>query len=52
MGSGVLSQLVVYQVKGKSYVAISSGNWNGFAAFSGIPTNIPDGGHLFVFALK
>ncbi|MFT6517505.1 MAG: alcohol dehydrogenase (cytochrome c) [Candidatus Azotimanducaceae bacterium] len=52
MGGGVRSQPVVYQVNGKSYVAIGSGNWNTFAAFSGGPVNIPEGGHLFVFALK
>ena len=52
MGGGVRSQPVVFQVKGKSYVAIGSGNWNTFAAFSGGPVNIPEGGHLFVFALK
>jgi alcohol dehydrogenase (cytochrome c) len=52
MGGGVRSQPVVYQVKGKSYMAIGSGNFNSFAAFAGGPDNIPEGGHLFVFALK
>lgn len=52
MGGGVRSQPVVYQVDGKSYVAIGSGNWNTFAAFSGGPVDIPEGGQLFVFTLK
>jgi len=52
MGGGVRSQPVVYQVNGKSYMAIGSGNFNSFAAFAGGPDNIPEGGHLFVFALK
>ena len=52
MGGGVRSQPVVFQVNGKSYVAMGSGNWNTFAAFSGGPVNIPEGGHLFVFTLK
>ncbi|HSG87918.1 MAG TPA: PQQ-dependent dehydrogenase, methanol/ethanol family [Pseudomonadales bacterium] len=52
MGGGVRSQPVVYQVDGESYVAIGSGNWNTFAAFSGGPVDIPEGGHLFVFKVK
>ena len=51
MGGGVRSQPVVYKVDGRSYVAIGSGNWNTLAAFTGGPTDIPEGGHLFVFAL-
>ena len=51
MGSGVRSQPVAYRADGKSYVAIGSGNWGGFVAFAGGRTAIPDGGHLFVFAL-
>ena len=51
MGSGVRSQPVAYRHEGKSYVAIGSGNWNSFASFAGGPTAIPDGGHLFVFAI-
>ena len=51
MGGGVRSQPVAYRANGRSYVAIGSGNWNTFAAFSGGPTDIPEGGHLFVFAV-
>jgi alcohol dehydrogenase (cytochrome c) len=51
MGGGVRSQPIVYQADGKSYMAIGAGNWNTFAAFSGGPVDIPEGGHLFVFAL-
>ncbi|MCB1693212.1 MAG: PQQ-binding-like beta-propeller repeat protein, partial [Pseudomonadales bacterium] len=52
MGGGVRSQPVVFKIDGKAYMAIGSGNWNTFAAFSGGPINIPEGGHLFVFTLK
>ena len=55
MGGGVCCQRVVYQVNGKSHMAMGSGNSNSFAAFAefaGGPDNIPEGGHLFVFALK
>lgn len=52
MGGGVRSQPVVYQVDGKSYVAIGSGNWSTMAGFSGGPIDIPEGGQLFVFTLK
>ncbi|MFV2091214.1 MAG: PQQ-binding-like beta-propeller repeat protein, partial [Pseudomonadales bacterium] len=51
MGGGVRSQPVVYQAGGRSYLAIGAGNWNTLAAFSGGPVDIPEGGHLFVFAL-
>ena len=51
MGGGMRSQPVAYQAEGKSYVAIGSGNFTTFVAFAGGPTAIPEGGHLFVFAL-
>ena len=51
MGGGVRSQPVAYRAGGRSYVAIGAGNYNTFATFAGGPTNIPEGGHLFVFAL-
>jgi hypothetical protein len=51
MGGGVRSQPVAYQIDGRTFVAIGSGNWNTLAAFSGGPDNIPEGGHLFVFEL-
>ncbi len=51
MGSGMRSQPVVYRADGRTYVAIGSGNSVNWAAFVGGPTNIPEGGQLFVFAL-
>lgn len=51
MGGGVRSQPVAYQIDGRTFVAIGSGNFSTFAAFSGGPDNIPEGGHLFVFEL-
>ena len=51
MGSGMRSQPVAYRAGGKSYVAIGSGNFTTFVAFAGGPVDIPEGGHLFVFAL-
>ena len=51
MGSGMRSQPVAYRTGGKTYVAIGSGNYATFVAFAGGRTAIPEGGHLFVFAL-
>ena len=51
MGSGMRSQPVAYRAGGKSYVAIGSGNYVTFVAFAGGRTEVPEGGHLFVFAL-
>ena len=51
MGSGMRSQPVAYRAGGKSYVAIGSGNYATFVAFAGGRTEVPEGGHLFVFAL-
>ena len=51
MGSGMRSQPVAYRAGGKSYVAIGSGNYATFVAFAGGRTAVPEGGHLFVFAL-
>lgn len=51
MGSGMRSQPVVYRADGRTYVAIGSGNSVNWSAFVGGPTNIPEGGQLFVFAL-
>ena len=51
MGGGVRSQPVAYRAGERSYVAIGAGNFNTFATFAGGPTNIPEGGNLFVFAL-
>ena len=51
MGSGMRSQPVAYRAGGKTHVAIGSGNYATFVAFAGGRTAIPEGGHLFVFAL-
>ena len=51
MGSGMRSQPVAYRAGGKTYLAIGSGNYATFVAFAGGRTEIPEGGHLFVFAL-
>ena len=51
MGGGMRSQPVAYKAEGKSYVAIGSGNFTTFVSFAGGPADIPEGGHLFVFAL-
>jgi len=51
MGGGMRSQPVVYRAEGRSFVAIGAGNSLSWAAFVGGPTNVPEGGHLFVFAL-
>ena len=51
MGGGMRSQPVAYRAADKSFVAIGSGNFATFVAFAGGRTEIPEGGHLFVFAL-
>ena len=51
MGGVVRSQPVAYELNGVSYVAIGAGGWADMALFSGGPTNIPEGGNLFVFKL-
>ena len=51
MGGGVRSQPVAYRANGKTYVAIGSGNDLTIAGFAGGSVAVPEGGHLFVFAL-
>ena len=51
MGGGVRSQPVAYKAGGRTYVAIGSGNDLSIATFAAGPVAIPEGGHLFVFAL-
>jgi hypothetical protein len=51
MGGGVRSQPIAYEIDGTAYVAIGSGSWASFETFTGGPANIPEGGHLFVFAI-
>ena len=52
MGGGGRGQPIVYEVGGKPYVAIPSGGWAGLDGFAGAASNLPEGGQLFVFALK
>ena len=52
MGGGGRGQPIVYEVAGKPYVAIPSGGWAGLDGFAGAGSNLPEGGQLFVFALK
>lgn len=49
MGGVVRSQPVAYELDGETYVAIGAGGWANLRLLSGGPTNIPDGGHIFVF---
>ena len=51
MGGGGRGQPIVYEIDGKPYVAIPSGGWPGLDGFAGAASNLPEGGHLFVFAL-
>jgi alcohol dehydrogenase (cytochrome c) len=51
MGGAGRGQPIVYQLDGKAYVAIPSGGWVGLDSAAGAATMLPEGGHLFVFAL-
>lgn len=51
MGGAGRGQPVAYEADGKSFVAIPSGGWSAITALSGGPTNIPEGGQLFVFTV-
>ena len=51
MGGAGRGQPVAYEADGKTYVAIPSGGWSAITALSGGPTNIPEGGQLFVFTV-
>lgn len=51
LGGGIRSQPVAYKAGGEIYVAIASGNFAGIAGGVGGNTEIPEGGHLFVFKL-
>lgn len=50
MGGGMRSQPVVYEVDGRTYVAIASGSFAGLDVFGAGLDSVPEGGHLFVFA--
>ena len=51
MGGGMRSQPVVYQIDGKIYVAVASGSFIGLDMFGAGLDRVPEGGHLFVFAV-
>ena len=51
MGGATRGQPIVYQIDGKTYVAIPSGGWSTLDGFAGAASNLPEGGQLFVFAL-
>jgi alcohol dehydrogenase (cytochrome c) len=51
MGGGVRSQPIAYELDGRTYVVYGSGSFATIDDFAGGPQKIPEGGHLFVFAL-
>ncbi len=51
MGGGVRSQPIAYELDGRTYVVYGSGSFATLDDFAGGPDRIPEGGHLFVFAL-
>jgi alcohol dehydrogenase (cytochrome c) len=51
MGWGVRSQPIAYELDGRTYVVYGSGSFATLDDFAGGPQRIPEGGHLFVFAL-
>jgi alcohol dehydrogenase (cytochrome c) len=51
MGGSGRGQPIVYQVDGRAYVAVPSGGWSGIDSLAGAASMLPEGGHLFVFAL-
>lgn len=51
MGGGSRGQPIVYEIDGKTYVAIPSGGWISLDTMAGAGSMLPEGGHLFVFAL-
>jgi alcohol dehydrogenase (cytochrome c) len=51
IGGGIRSQPVAYELDGRAYVAIGSGSWATIDAYISGVDRMPEGGHLFVFAL-
>jgi alcohol dehydrogenase (cytochrome c) len=51
MGGAGRGQPIVYEVDGRTYVAIPSGGWSAIDSLAGAGSMLPEGGHLFVFAL-
>ena len=51
VGGGVRSQPVTFELDGRAYLAIGAGSWATLDANAAGLDRIPEGGHLFVFAL-
>jgi alcohol dehydrogenase (cytochrome c) len=51
MGGSGRGQPIVYQIDGKTYVAIPSGGWSTMEGLISNGTMLPEGGQLFVFTL-
>ena len=51
VGGAGRGQPIVYQIDGKTFVAIPSGGWATIEGFAGASTMAPEGGNLVVFAL-
>jgi tripartite-type tricarboxylate transporter receptor subunit TctC len=51
VGGAGRGQPIVYQLDGKTFVAIPSGGWATIEGFAGASTMAPEGGNLVVFAL-
>jgi hypothetical protein len=51
IGGGVRSQPVAFELDGRAYLAIGTGSWATLDANAAGLDRIPEGGHLFVFAL-
>jgi len=51
VGGGIRSQPIAYELDGRAYVAIGSGSWATIDAYISGADSMPEGGHLFVFAL-
>jgi alcohol dehydrogenase (cytochrome c) len=52
MGGGVRSQPIVFELDGRPYMAMGSGSWATTDSHLAGVDKIPEGGHLFVFALS
>ena len=51
MGGAGRGQPIVYELKGKTYVAVPSGGFALIDGLAGAGSMVPEGGQLFVFAL-
>jgi alcohol dehydrogenase (cytochrome c) len=51
IGGGIRSQPIAWELDGRAYVAIGAGSWATIDAYISGVDSMPEGGHLFVFAL-